>query len=271
MKDTPTTPRKALTVDVAFALLPEWLLGADVSAQAIRLYAVLATYADKAGQSFPSRRTLAERLHVKSKDTVDRALKELGPADGLWLVSEVSQALTSPRASVTLVRKRHVLKEPPAQNKGGKKSSRDKDAGSPDYVPTEDGQSGGTAAATPGREAMVKYALAQSGKPYIWGASGPSSFDCSGLVQAATRAAGKTLGKPSASQWSTCVAAGKTISVAQALRIRGALLFRIGGTYNHVAISLGNGSTVEAKGSAYGCGVFGNAAGGGWTGAALWL
>ena len=119
---------------------------------------------------------------------------------------------------------------------------------------------------------MVQYALAQNGKPYGWGDSGPGSFDCSGLVQEATRHAGKTLGKPSASQWATCRAAGREISVRQALGIRGALLFRIGvGSTNHVAISLGNGSTVEARGSAYGCGVFGGAASRTWTSAALWI
>jgi cell wall-associated NlpC family hydrolase len=31
----------------------------------------------------------------------------------------------------------------------------------------------------------VKFATAQLGKPYRWGADGPRSFDCSGLVQTA--------------------------------------------------------------------------------------
>jgi cell wall-associated NlpC family hydrolase len=33
--------------------------------------------------------------------------------------------------------------------------------------------------------AVVAYALAQLGKPYVWGAAGPGSFDCSGLTMAA--------------------------------------------------------------------------------------
>lgn len=197
-------------------------------------------------------------------------LDQLGPANGRWLVSEVDQTLTSSRGTVTLTRERHVLAEPKRQG-GAKKSSQDRDSGDPDYLPGQGGKDSGGKASTAAREKMVQFALAQSGKPYAWGGSGPAAYDCSGLVQAATRAAGKTLGKPAASQWATCKAAGKTISVRQALGIRGALLFRIGGEYNHVAISLGNGSTVEARGTGYGCGVFGNAANQGWTGAALWL
>lgn len=49
-----------------------------------------------------------------------------------------------------------------------------------DYV----GGRGGTAA---------KFACAQIGKPYVWGADGPSSYDCSGLTMAAWRAAGISL------------------------------------------------------------------------------
>lgn len=39
----------------------------------------------------------------------------------------------------------------------------------------------------------VRYALAQLGKPYVWGNEGPNSFDCSGLVWAAYRYAGVTM------------------------------------------------------------------------------
>ena len=53
---------------------------------------------------------------------------------------------------------------------------------------------------------VVKYALAQQGKPYVFGTSGPDTFDCSGLISAAYRSAGiefaaytgtqATLGRP---------------------------------------------------------------------------
>jgi hypothetical protein len=57
---------------------------------------------------------------------------------------------------------------------------------------------------------------------------------------------------------------GTQISVDQALRTRGALLFRPG----HVAISLGDGRTIEARGRNYGVNIF-PANGRGWTAGAL--
>lgn len=187
---------------------------------------------------------------------------DMGPAAGKWLVWSYSRTLARSRATVELRRKQHELDEPPRAGVG--------DGGVTSYVPTADGASGipGSGA----RERMVQVALAQRGKPYQWGASGPNAFDCSGLVQYATTAAGRPLPKPSAAQAARAASAGTSIPVATALRTRGALLFRIGVTeFNHVAISLGNGSTVEARGNAYGCGVFGGAASQQWTSAAIWL
>lgn len=64
--------------DARFAMIPEWLLDhAEISHAAVRLYCVLDRYADAQGHAYPGRKLLAERLGVKSADTVDRALKEL--------------------------------------------------------------------------------------------------------------------------------------------------------------------------------------------------
>ena len=63
--------------DIYFSIVPEWVIDAPISAQAVRVYAVLCRYADKEdGTCFPSIRTLAERLNV-SDSTIKRALKEL--------------------------------------------------------------------------------------------------------------------------------------------------------------------------------------------------
>lgn len=67
-----------VTSDVGrWAVVPEWLATGDVSAHAIRMFAVLAAkYADKENVAYPSRRRLAEDMRC-SLDTVDRASEEL--------------------------------------------------------------------------------------------------------------------------------------------------------------------------------------------------
>lgn len=52
---------------------------------------------------------------------------------------------------------------------------------------------GSDAGASTKAEKVMAFARAQIGKPYVWGATGPSSYDCSGLTQAAWKAAGVDL------------------------------------------------------------------------------
>ena len=73
-----TLPSKngGLKADVYFTIIPEWVLLADISAQAVRLYGLIRRYADSDNQAWPSRTTLANRLNVSTK-TIDRSLGEL--------------------------------------------------------------------------------------------------------------------------------------------------------------------------------------------------
>ncbi|MGW0390937.1 NlpC/P60 family protein [Streptomyces sp. NPDC003042] len=49
--------------------------------------------------------------------------------------------------------------------------------------------------------AALGYAAAQIGKPYVWGAEGPGSFDCSGLTSQAWEHAGRSIPRTSQEQW----------------------------------------------------------------------
>jgi cell wall-associated NlpC family hydrolase len=87
-------------------------------------------------------------------------------------------------------------------------------------------------------EKAVAFAYAQLGKPYVWGATGPGSYDCSGLVQAAWGAAGVSIPRVTYDQW----AALPHIS-SSSLQL-GDLLFYNG--EGHVAIYVGNGYIIDA-------------------------
>ncbi|MEV2269935.1 bifunctional WXG100 family type VII secretion target/C40 family peptidase [Nonomuraea africana] len=56
-------------------------------------------------------------------------------------------------------------------------------------------------APNPRAQAVIDYALKQIGDPYIWGATGPSSFDCSGLTLRAYESAGTTIPRVAHDQW----------------------------------------------------------------------
>lgn len=67
----------SISSDLYFSIVPEWIIDLPVSAQAIRLYAVLSRYADKEDNTcYPSIKTIAKRMHT-SDSTVKRALREL--------------------------------------------------------------------------------------------------------------------------------------------------------------------------------------------------
>jgi peptidoglycan DL-endopeptidase CwlO len=94
--------------------------------------------------------------------------------------------------------------------------------------------------ASPGGNTAVQVALAQLGKPYIWGASGPNGFDCSGLMLTGWKAAGKSLPHSSRAQY----AATTRVSVNQ---IRPGDLVFYGSPIHHVGMYIGNGQMVEAS------------------------
>jgi cell wall-associated NlpC family hydrolase len=95
-----------------------------------------------------------------------------------------------------------------------------------------------------GAATAVKVAEDQIGKPYVYGGSGPNSFDCSGLTSYAWRAAGVSLSHDAYRQWFETT----RVSIDQIQP--GDLLFF--GDYgvesiHHVAIYVGGGQMVEAS------------------------
>ncbi|WP_328789114.1 C40 family peptidase [Streptomyces sp. NBC_00273] len=85
----------------------------------------------------------------------------------------------------------------------------------------------------------VAFAYGAIGKPYVWGATGPGSFDCSGLTQAAWRSAGVSLPRTTYTQ----INAGRRVSRDQLAP--GDLVFFYSGV-THVGLYVGNGQMIHA-------------------------
>jgi peptidoglycan DL-endopeptidase CwlO len=100
---------------------------------------------------------------------------------------------------------------------------------------TRVGLLGGSGAAI----AAVNAALSKQGVPYVWGATGPNSFDCSGLTQWAYKQAGVSIPRSTYSQ----VTIGTSVSEANLKP--GDLMFFYS-DYSHEGMYIGNGNMVHA-------------------------
>ncbi|MFD7612673.1 NlpC/P60 family protein [Streptomyces sp. NPDC059828] len=99
---------------------------------------------------------------------------------------------------------------------------------------------GGTADAPNPRAAQaIAYAYGALGSPYVWGATGPSAYDCSGLTQAAWRSAGVALPRTTYTQ----IDAGRRVPRSQLAP--GDLVFFYSGI-SHVGLYIGNGQMIHA-------------------------
>ena len=115
-----------------------------------------------------------------------------------------------------------------------------------DYLSTA--RAAGTAPSRDGRASAaarraVEVALAQLGSPYVWGAEGPATFDCSGLTSFAYAAAGVTIPRVSRAQFAAY--AGMR-PVDPAHLVAGDLVFFADNpgspsTIHHVGVYIGNG------------------------------
>lgn len=132
------------------------------------------------------------------------------------------------------------------QQAAAEKAAKEKDTGQGSSSGGTTGSTGsgsGSTATDPAYATKAGKALAfartQIGKPYVWGATGPDSYDCSGLTQAAWKAAGVSLPRVTYDQ----VNAGTTVSLADAKP--GDLVFFYD-DISHVGLYIGNGMMIHA-------------------------
>ncbi|MFJ7194219.1 MULTISPECIES: NlpC/P60 family protein [unclassified Streptomyces] len=98
---------------------------------------------------------------------------------------------------------------------------------------------GSDSGATTKAEKVLAFARAQIGKPYVWGATGPASYDCSGLTQAAWKAAGVDIPRTTWDQ----VKIGTRVATAD---LRPGDLVFFYDDISHVGIYKGDGMMIHA-------------------------
>ena len=95
-----------------------------------------------------------------------------------------------------------------------------------------------------GSSSVVAYAYKFLGKPYVWGASGPKAFDCSGFTSYVYKAFGVGLPHQSGSQYS------KGAAVSKSNLVQGDLLFfGTSASISHVGLYIGGGRFIHAANS----------------------
>ncbi|GGW83913.1 hypothetical protein GCM10010297_00490 [Streptomyces malachitofuscus] len=194
---------------------------------------------------------LAERAGTRHKAEVGRVRKQLREIEQLRGAARVeAKSLTSRRAEMKRHREtitgklsaaRRLLARLSPEQRAGLTGGTDRasrsaaDAGGGPTAP------GSVTARAPGPRAAeaVAYAYRKLGSPYVWGATGPDAFDCSGLVQAAYRSAGVSLPRTTYAQ----IDAGRRVGRAELLP--GDLVFFYSGI-SHVGIYVGDGRMIHA-------------------------
>jgi cell wall-associated NlpC family hydrolase len=147
--------------------------------------------------------------------------------------------LAKQQAEEAAERKRQEAAERKRQEEAAQQQESDAGSGGTSTgAGSSDSSTPGTSTGTKADKAIA-FARAQIGKPYVWGATGPDSYDCSGLTQAAWKAAGVTLPRVTYDQ----VNAGTTVPVSQAQP--GDLVFFYD-DISHVGLYIGDGMMIHA-------------------------
>ena len=127
--------------------------------------------------------------------------------------------------------------KPPSKHAAKPPSKNTAEHAKPSKSGGESGHHGAKAGTRAGK--AVSFARKALGKPYVWGATGPSGYDCSGLTQAAWKAAGVSLPRTTYSQ----IGVGKRVARSQ---LRPGDLVFFYNSRSHVGIYVGKGRIIHA-------------------------
>ncbi|WP_326721132.1 NlpC/P60 family protein [Streptomyces sp. NBC_00243] len=195
---------------------------------------------------------LAERAGDRQASAVERVRQQLREIEQLRGAAHVELASLKSRQAELKRHKKTIngkldaarqllgrLSEKERAQAVGAGDSGDRASRSSDRDLTQLPSSGSVAAPNSRAATAVSYAYAKLGSPYVWGATGPDAFDCSGLTQAAYRAAGIALPRTTYAQ----INAGRRVSRSELAP--GDLVFFYSGI-SHVGIYVGDGQMIHA-------------------------
>ncbi|KQT94425.1 hypothetical protein ASG49_05975 [Marmoricola sp. Leaf446] len=235
---------KALTKRIVRAKTLAETVREQVAADVLAEHQVTGGAAAPAARSLPAdSEVLLSNVSVVSEDTdgrIEQVAQSLATAQQLTQRrAHVREALVDQRATAKKLAAREATAAGVVDRAQG-----EVDALEAELAERQEEREAEQAAAAPAApdgsaSSAVSYAMAQVGKSYVWGASGPSSFDCSGLTMAAWATQGVSLPHNSGAQY----ASGTPVSESELQP--GDLVFYYS-PISHVGLYVGNGQVVNA-------------------------
>lgn len=217
----------------------EALHGVEMAQRLLGTDARLAAGEEQAGQVLAAAAAVAEQAaggQVRETRRVDALVAQVQ-----GLLAQQQQVLATADADVVrLAQEQQAEQQRRQQAAFAAQLAAARSAAGPELAPA-----GSSQPASARAEVVLAAARAQVGKPYVWGSTGPGSFDCSGLTRWAYAAAGIGLPRTSRQQWGV----GPHPSLAELQP--GDLLFWSSSptdpsTIHHVAMYAGDGLMVAA-------------------------
>ncbi|WPB92601.1 C40 family peptidase [Streptomyces malaysiensis] len=194
----------------------------------------------KASESLASLTSAQKQLKIQKKTVQDKLTEARRLLANLTAKEKARLAAIEKKKAEEDRRKAAALAEKQRQEAAARKKQQEQQQQEQQNTGSGSGSTTPSAPADTSKAAQaIAFAKAQIGKPYVWGATGPSSFDCSGLTQAAWKSAGISLPRTTWDQ----VKVGTRVSTSQLQP--GDLVFFYD-DISHVGLYIGDGMMIHA-------------------------
>ena len=161
------------------------------------------------------------------------------------LNGDVKRAVEQERQRQEELRRQALARKLAAERAAREQAAREAAARQAQQQPAPAPSPGSTGSSAAAQQAIA-FARAQIGDPYQWGATGPDTWDCSGLTMMAYRSAGISLPRTSAQQWTVGQHIHDIVDLAPGDLVFYASNLGDASTIHHVGLYIGDGLMIEA-------------------------